>query len=196
MAAQNIVFGAADRDAQMGGQRRAIEANRQQQGFMGQLPQLMAAQQPNAWTPSPFAAQTPYAQAMIQPAQARAGTDAYTAQLGLLGQMQQQPWNLAQTAQAAVPQAGAQQYGAYAGGLADILGAYYPAAANVQTAHFPAAAQMYGTDVGANLQRDISQMGHEAKSANLYQMLQALAPMLTPRPAPQGFTTSYAAGIS
>lgn len=153
---------------------------------------------PNAWTPTPFAQSTPYAQSMIAPASLAAGASQYGSAMGLLGDIGQQPWNLAQVSQAVVPQAQASMYGAQQGALGDMMSAFYPAAANVQTAHFPAWGQAYQAGMGANLNRDLMQMGNEAKSANLYQMLQGLAPMIqrASQPGAAGMTTDYGGGFT
>jgi hypothetical protein len=140
--------------------------------------------QSNAWTPTPYAQQTPYVQAAGMQGRQGAEASMYGAQLGFLNQLQQNPWDLAQTAQAVVPQSQASMYQAYA-----------PAAAQIQGAHFPAAASMYQTGVGAQSARDLMQLGNEAKSANLYAMLQALQPMMQPPQQAPGFTTNYGAGV-
>jgi hypothetical protein len=167
---------------------------------------------PNAWTPSPFAQQTPYAQSMIAPArinaaaaenvaQINAGAQNWNTSLDFLGDIQQSPWGLAQTSQATLPAAQASMYGSYAGGLADILGSYYPSAAQISTAHLDPWAQSYQAGLGANLQRDLAQMQNEAQFARQQSMFGFASPLLEALTRQSqsplvSLQTDYGAGIS
>jgi len=182
--------------------------DRQAQGWNQQQPvqwmpwtQPYQAQTNNAWTPTPFASQTPYAQAQIRPAQINADTARYATDLNFLGDIQQSPWNLAQVSQAAVPNAQASMYGSYANSLANILGSYYPAAADIQTAHYDPWSQVYQSSLNANLQRDLMQMGNEAQYARQQSMLGAMNPIIAALANQSstpwgGIQTNYGAGIS
>ena len=167
---------------------------------------------PNAWTPTPFAQQTPYAQSQIAPARIgaagvenvaaiNAGAQNWGSSLDFLGDIQQSPWNLAQVSQATLPAARASEYGSYAGSLADILGSFYPAAAQVSTAHLDPWAQTYQAGLGANLQRDLAQMQNEAQYGRQQSLFGAVSPLIQAltrqsQSPPMSLVTDYGAGIS
>ncbi len=201
---QQVMENAQRRRAELGGQG-------QNQGQFGGGLGYQFMPTPNAWTPSPYAQQTPYAQAQIAPAQVRgaaaenvaqtqAGAQNWGSSLDFLQSLQQGPWGLAQTSQATLPAAEASMYGSYAGSLADILGAYYPAAGQVSTAHLDPWAQTYQAGLGANLQRDLAQMQNEAQYGRQQSLFGAVSPLIQAlarqsQSPPMSIQTDYGAGI-
>lgn len=130
---------------------------------------------------------------------AQTGADYYRTDAGLQQTLNTLPWQWATQAQASVPAAQAQMYGAQQGALGNVYGGYYPASAAVQTAHFAPWADVNQANIGALAAQNIAQLNNEAKGANLASILQLLGPLLEQQFQPQlppGVQTNYGAGFS